>query len=346
MPSTHTMRSRRGPSEAPWPRPAEAPRSLAALLASVCLHAILVLAASVGWARTVPLVMPPAFAIRERWVETEVLDGDESADRSTQAQASDSVDPGLEDRAQGPLAGDPTATPILPPAPPKHPSPPRGKPAAAGGDAASTASAGPAPKAAPPSEPRASGSGTEHAGDPASGNAAPGRGPNDLGVGEGGGFKRSRDPDLADRFTHDLPSFAQALAAWRDAPLGDTGEVQFVLAIDAAGRITLAGREAVERSEGKRAPLGESIRRTIDGLYATFSLTEGQAGPGKLRLRARARVSDLPPPAQPRERVEVGSAQLERGRARAYFTLEGGRHVEFEVELLAVEREPAPPLPL
>jgi hypothetical protein len=118
--------------------------------------------------------------------------------------------------------------------------------------------------------------------------------------------------------------------------------VQFVLAIDADGRIALGGRDAVERSEGRRAPLGESIRRTIDGLYATFSLTQGQAGPGKLRLRARARVSDLPPPAEPRERVEVGSTPLELGRASAYFTLEGGRHVRFEVELVAVEREPAP----
>ena len=302
----------------------------ASLVASVCLHVIVLLVASVGWARSVPLVMPPAYVLRPAWVEAEVIGPEESAEPAAEAQATDSTEPGLEDRAQGPLAGEPSATAgaALSSAAPQQLEPP--PPAAP---------TGPKPKDEPGGEHGRRGSRATHANAPAAGSAAPGAGQSDVPPGEGGGFKRSREPDLGDRFTHDLPSFAQALAAWRDAPFGETGEVELWLALDAEGRIALPGREAVERREGKRAVLVESIRRTVDGLYASFSLPGGVAGPGKLHLRVRARVSDLPPPPQPRERVEVGSTPLVQGRASAYFTLEGGRHVEFTVELLRVERE-------
>jgi hypothetical protein len=328
----------------------------ASLVASVGLHVIVLLVASVGWARSVPLVMPPPYVVRPAWVEAEVLGAEDSVDPAAAVQATDSVEPGLEEREQGPLAGDPSAAeapaptsaasqrlePAAPTAKPAaSPAPAAGQPAPSTTVPAPAAPAGPQPKAEPGSEHGRHGSGAAHADGPAAGSAAPGRGPSDVPPGEGGGYKRSRDPDLGDRFTHDLPSFAQALSAWRDAPLGETGEVQLVLALDAEGKIALPGREAVERLDGRRAVLVESIRRTVDGLYASFALPGGVAGPGKLWLRVRARVSDLPAPPQPRERVEVGSTPLALGRASAYFTLEGGRHVEFTVELVRVEREAA-----
>jgi hypothetical protein len=361
MPSISTTRATPRSAPGPRSRPPEvrgaARRSLAALLGSVCLHAILVLGASVGWARSVPLAMPGPFVVRASWVEADLIAGDELSQTADEdeAQASDRMDPGLEDRAQGPPAGDPATnsrTPLGPapsaasavaaspaPKPTVRPAPPAGRRAPLGKPAAPAAPMGPSAEDEPPGAPR--GIGAAAVRDPGASSTTAAQGRTDVTPGEGGGFERSRDPDVGDRFTHDLPSFAQALVAWREAPLGETGEVELVLVLDAEGKIASPGHEAVERNTGKRAALVESIRRTIDGLYASFSLPGGVAGPGKLRLRVNARVSDLPAPAQPRERVEVGSTRFEQGRARAFFTLEGGRHVEFEVELVRTERQPA-----
>jgi hypothetical protein len=219
--------------------------------------------------------------------------------------------------AQPPPPVDPvdeTAEPVPTPAP--RPSP----------TAVSSASVKPA--LTPPPKPNPSG--TSSAAASASSGAASGDAPPTPGDGDGHAKKA---PDLAARFTKELPAYAYPVAGWEELADGQGGSISFTITLDDRGKIVREG-DPIPSKPPPPPALAESIRRTLGALRMTLALPGQPVRAGKLTVKVSASVvHGSPRPDIQKFRIE---SKYEKRTGRAEFELESGLLVTFDVVVESV----------
>jgi hypothetical protein len=197
------------------------------------------------------------------------------------------------------------SAPPRPTSSPKSSAPPR---------ASATASAAGSSSAAAP-QPSASSS---------AGSTGPGIGPDD------GDGHAKKAPDLAQKFTKDLPSVAAGVEGWTKLPDGPAGSVKITLLLDEKGKV-VKDRDPIPSEPAPPPELAESVRRTAKSLFVTLALPGHPVRAGKLTLTVSARVQHGP------ARPEIQKFRIESNfsakRGDAEFELESGLKVSFDVKV-------------
>ncbi len=145
-----------------------------------------------------------------------------------------------------------------------------------------------------------------------------------------------RAPDLASRFTKELPRYASGVEAWSELADGATSRVRVSIALDDRGKV-VAKRDPIPEHPAPPAALAESVRRTVGALIATFALPGHPVRSGVLVLEVSARVAHGAP------RPDIEKYRLEttfmEAKGDALFELESGLLVTFEVKVESVTVE-------
>ncbi|NUO51640.1 MAG: hypothetical protein HOV80_22520 [Polyangiaceae bacterium] len=204
-----------------------------------------------------------------------------------------------------PTAPTSSASAVPPPAPPKPPKPkaprlPSSATAAASGSAATPA-----------------------------GSASAGAGSGDL-PGEGEGHAK-KAPNLAERFTHELPRYAHAIEDWEKLESGPAGSIRATLVLDADGKIVQT-EDPVPSKPTPPAALAEAVRRVAKGLRMTLALPGHPVHAGKLEVTVSAKVEHGAPQPQPDE-LGLGREEFKGKKGRSWFWLRSGLKVTFDVTI-------------
>lgn len=309
------------------PEPRHADKALHAgfITASVLAHAMIVLAVALfgGGSRGGAGGERPAGAARGGISsETEVAVAEKEDDvaldelASRAAQAAPEPEPVFVAKTQETPAETfevPAAPPSASVAPP--PAPPRtAKPRA--------------PRA--PSSASAAPTGTGSSSAPAA-SASAGSGTGDA-PGDGEGHAK-KAPDLAAKFTKELPTFANAIEDWKTMPMGQAGSIRVSLLLDADGKVVQT-HDPVPSKPPPPPALAEAVRRVAKGLRMTLALPGHPVRAGRLEVTVSARVEQGPA----RERLKLGtSGALVNNHAQSEFVLESGLKVTFDVTVESVK---------
>ncbi len=163
-----------------------------------------------------------------------------------------------------------------------------------------------------------------------------------------GGPHVERAPDLAARFTKELPRWAADVPGWQSAHDGFTLERTVVVRLDEEGRVD---REARLGKEGEDDALLSSIQRTLRALVTPLALPDRPRGPGALTLQIRGVVTDGPPRDAGEEIALAFDYDKKLRSGNGSLSKRDGRGVLFTVKVVSVEAaapageeaSPAPP---
>lgn len=288
------------------------------VVASLLSHAALIATFSlVGPPRRPEPAAPAAPAVASSLPEVEVVEA-EPTERAIDSETAIDEVAGRSGAAR-PAVPEPTieAPPPAPtdpaplPPPPRPSAPARPKPAA---------SAPPAPSAAASSAPAASAS---------AGAGGAGSGLSD----QDGAGHALKAPDLAKRFTKELPAYAYAVPGWADVSDGDVGPVEITLFLNDRGKV-LHDNLVIDEKPAPPPILVDSVKRAVRSLGMTLALPGHPVRAGSLKLTIRARVKHgAPRPDIQKFRIESDSTTKP---SRAEFELESGLLVVFEITVGAV----------
>jgi hypothetical protein len=203
-----------------------------------------------------------------------------------------------------PSAPSSSASVAPPPAPPKPPKPPR-----------------------PPRPPTTATAAASGSAATPSGSASAGAGSGDT-PGEGEGHAK-KAPNLAERFTHELPKYAHAIEGWEKLESGPAGSIRVTLVLDADGKIVQT-EDPVPSKPPPPPALAEAVRRVAKGLRMTLALPGHPVAAGKLEATVSARVEHGAPQPQPDE-LGLGREEFKGKKGRSWFWLRSGLKVTFDV---------------
>ena len=178
----------------------------------------------------------------------------------------------------------------------------------------------------PPSSATAAASGSAAA---PSGSASAGAGSGDT-PGEGEGHAK-KAPNLAERFTHELPRYAHAIEGWETMEDGPAGTIRATLVLDAEGKIVQTD-DPVPSKPAPPAALAEAVRRVAKGLRMTLALPGHPVAAGKLEVTVSARVEHGAPQPKPDE-LGLGRDEFKGKKGRSWFWLRSGLKVTFDVTI-------------
>lgn len=148
------------------------------------------------------------------------------------------------------------------------------------------------------------------------------------------GFSANTPPAAARLVFHVVRENAEG-KDWGTLAAGSQAELRAVLAIDAAGKTTCTP------DEGSPAHLVRALTNACFRLRAEkVSLDVNRYGPGRVRVRIVASISDVPVPADRPDGIFGLAQRFAEGKGHGEFTQTNGRRVEI---LLEVERIDATP---
>ncbi len=187
-------------------------------------------------------------------------------------------------------------------------------------------------KPKPPRAPSSASAATSGSAAAPSGSASAGAGSGDA-PGEGEGHAK-KAPNLAERFTHELPRYAHAIEGWDAIQDGPAGSIRATLVLDADGKI-VQSEDPVPSKPPPPAELAEAVRRVAKGLRMTMALPGHPVAAGKLEITVSARVEHGAPQPKPDE-LGLGREEFKGKKGRSWFWLRSGLKVTFDVTIEGV----------
>ncbi|NUP14500.1 MAG: hypothetical protein HOW73_51375 [Polyangiaceae bacterium] len=152
---------------------------------------------------------------------------------------------------------------------------------------------------------------------------------------------REKAPDLAARFTKELPRYAADIEGWTTLTVGTLPATEFTIELGDDGRVVRPTEEQKPPDE-KRAALTLSVTRTLRSLVTKLALPGLPVQAGSLRVKVKATISDGAP-REAGDEIELSFTYDGKARKGAgTFVLRSGRTVTFDVEVVAVEPKDPP----
>lgn len=148
---------------------------------------------------------------------------------------------------------------------------------------------------------------------------------------------REKAPDLAARFTKELPRYAADIESWADADAGESEELAFEITLSETGRVVRPESEPPLPAGPRESALTTSLRRAASALVTKLALPGEPVGAGVLRLKVRAKITDGPQRPAGDEIELAFSYDGATRRGLGTFTLRSGRSVTFVVVVAAVQ---------
>lgn len=149
-----------------------------------------------------------------------------------------------------------------------------------------------------------------------------------------GGPRVEHAPDLAARFTKELPRWAADVPAWQTASEGFTLERTVTIRLDETGHVD---RSAASTKPEEEDALLSSIERTLRALVTKLELPDHPVGAGTLVVQVRATVHDVPPREEGDEIALAFEYDKKQRNGKGTFTKRNGRSVEFTTKVVEVK---------